>query len=1190
MKVIFQRGLVWGFFLRIIIANSLLVGNQLIASTFVLPTPPANFVIETVVTGVDIPVGMAFAPDNRIFIAEKFGQVRTWQNGQLLIDPFLNLGNEVNSAADRGLLGIAVHPQFPAQPYVYLLYNHDPAGVPADQGGARVARLERVTADASRNYNVAATGPGARVIILGNNSTRANLGNEDTNIDLLDVSCQTGPASAPSSYLEDCLPSDFTSHAVGALRFGADGKLYVGLGDASSSFDTDPRALRAQELDSLAGKLLRIDPITGAGLPDNPFYNGNANSNRSKVLNYGLRNPYRFTFDPATGAPVMGDVGWDSYEELNIGRGKNFGWPCYEGSTTGSAQQAKYSIDPNTSARCQQLYNQGLNAVQAPAFSYSVLPGGAAIGAGVFYTGTAYPAQYQNKLFFFDYSRKWIKTLQLSGTTFSNLADFADNVEGIVDMQLGPDGNLHYVYIDGTPNGEVRRIRYVSGNTPPTAQASANRSAGALPLAVQFSSVGSFDPENQALSYVWDFGTGVTSTLANPAYTYTVAGNYVARLTVRDPLGATGSATLNIAAGNNRPVVTITTPISGTLYRVGDVMNVAASASDVENGNVSANIRWQIKLHHADHVHFDTYVLPNGASGSFTIVEHGDNTYLEICATAPDNSGLLSDERCVIARPVAATPTPTPQANVCVSNLLNNAGFESGLSGWNRWDTHSSNSSDAHSGSSALQIAGGAGGLSQHLAGSAGQSYTLKTWAKLSGASSGVALGINFYNSAWQLLNRVSTDTNNSAYTQFTTQATAPANTAIVEVYIWKSAAGTLAVDDACLTGATGPTATLPPTPTATLAPTLTPTPNPQTPTPTPTAGAGVCSANQLGNGGFEADFANWNRWDANSAITNQTHTGLKAARLGTGAGGLGQVRPASAGQNLTLQWWAQRSADAGGASGGLNFYDAQWNLLDRKIANINGSAYVAYAVQGVAPANTANVEAWFYKSANGSADADDFCLTLGGGATPTPTPTTVGPSPTPTPTPPVGVCSNNLVINPGFESQLSGWSRWDTASSIDPDAHIGAAALRLGTAQGGLGQHLVASAGQTFTLQAWSKQASMSSNPSIGLSFFDAQWAQLGNAVTAAVPATSYQPYTVQATAPANTAFVMIWAYKSAGGYQYMDDVCLTRAGGAGAVAQGAGFMRLLGDDVMTGRFEWQPLAEAPAGPRQVVFLPMLR
>jgi len=139
-------------------------------------------------------------------------------------------------------------------------------------------------------------------------------------------SCNDFPIGA------DCIPSDSASHSVGNIRFAPDGTLFVTTGDGARFDDVDPDALRAQNLDSLAGKVMRITRL-GQGVPSNPFWNGAAGANRSKVWAYGLRNPYRFNLRPGTGTPYLGDVGWASYEEINVASaGANLGWPCFEGS------------------------------------------------------------------------------------------------------------------------------------------------------------------------------------------------------------------------------------------------------------------------------------------------------------------------------------------------------------------------------------------------------------------------------------------------------------------------------------------------------------------------------------------------------------------------------------------------------------------------------------------------------------------------------------------------------------------------------------------------------------------------------------------------------------------------------------------------------------------------------------------
>jgi glucose/arabinose dehydrogenase len=528
-----------------------------------------------------------------------------------------------------------------------LLYSHDPPGVVPDDTGARVSQLLRVTADAA-NPNVAATGPDSRVILLGTNSTLANSGNTSYINDGENVACGRGP-----DYVRDCLPADYDTHSIGTVTFGADGMLYVGNGDASSFTYTDARALRALDLDSMAGKIFRIDPLTGRGLSDNPFYNGDPDANRSKVLNLGLRNPFRFTLHPETNELYIGDVGWNSWEEINVGRGRNFGWPCYEGNHEGSAQQGQYANDGGTAQRCHQLYDEGLSAVQAPAYAYNHGgAGGASANAGALYTGTNYPEQYRGALFIADYNRDWIKYLTFDDAGRATVNDFGEDVAGLggpAQLIAGPDSNLYYVVLGMT--NEVRRIRYVNAaNQPPVANLTATPTSGGAPLAVRFSSEGSFDPDAQALSFAWDFGNGATSEQANPTYLYTTPGTFTARLTVTDPAGAAATAEIEIIVGNHRPVVGITSPASGTRYNTGAAISFSGTASDIEDGDLSASIQWKALLHHNEHVHFDFFTF-TGARGTFIIPDHGDGTYYELCATVNDSTGAAAATQCIELRP-----------------------------------------------------------------------------------------------------------------------------------------------------------------------------------------------------------------------------------------------------------------------------------------------------------------------------------------------------------------------------------------------------------------------------------------------------------------------------------------------------------------------------------------------------------
>src|SRR5262249_50202594 len=142
----------------------------------------------------------------------------------------------------------------------------------------------------------------------------------------------------------------------------------------------DVIALRAQDVDSINGKLLRIDPATGNGLPDNPFYAGPTDI-PSKVWCYGFRNPFRFTILPGTSDVFVGDVGWDDWEELDVAaRGGNYGWPCHEGPFI----QPRYDAAFPSSCTAGSI---------PPAWTYDHEAGGAAISAVGFLAGANYPPE-----------------------------------------------------------------------------------------------------------------------------------------------------------------------------------------------------------------------------------------------------------------------------------------------------------------------------------------------------------------------------------------------------------------------------------------------------------------------------------------------------------------------------------------------------------------------------------------------------------------------------------------------------------------------------------------------------------------------------------------------------------------------------------------------------------------------------
>ena len=261
----------------------------------------SGFVEDILLSDLPPTTSRAFGPEGRIYLALKDGIVRVAQDGKLLPTPFIDISAITNRRTDRGLGGIALDPQFPTRPYVYLFFTYDPPELLADDTAPRVSRLVRVQADAAINYNVALSG--TIETILGRNSIAANVAPllaQGATILPEPASCMTG-LTMSGTPVEDCLPSDEVSHSAGSLIFGTDGYLYASHGDASSYSGATKTSLRSQMLESTAGKVLRIDPNTGYGVPGNPFYDpAKPSSSRSKVWSYGMRNPFRITLNPST--------------------------------------------------------------------------------------------------------------------------------------------------------------------------------------------------------------------------------------------------------------------------------------------------------------------------------------------------------------------------------------------------------------------------------------------------------------------------------------------------------------------------------------------------------------------------------------------------------------------------------------------------------------------------------------------------------------------------------------------------------------------------------------------------------------------------------------------------------------------------------------------------------------------------
>ena len=319
------------------------------------PTSPpltSDYVVseQVVVSGLKEPIAFEFAPHDSslMYIAEKQGVIKVFDAETGETSTFIDIRPEVNNIQDRGLMDIALHPDFGkpgGQNYVYAFYVVDPPqtvgnadpDAAQDGGGNRFAYLVRYTADPTTGYKTAIAG--SEEILLGGAGQKlediSGAGEVDSTDDFDQP--ESGFNAETGKYVDDYIKVDSRSHAGGSLAFGADGKLYVSIGDGTSFNATDPRTASVQNINSLSGKVLRIDPITGMGLDDNPFVKSgdDLSTNRSKVYQLGLRNPFSIGF-AQDGRLFISNTGWNSWEEIESGHaGANFGWPYFEGGDNG---------------------------------------------------------------------------------------------------------------------------------------------------------------------------------------------------------------------------------------------------------------------------------------------------------------------------------------------------------------------------------------------------------------------------------------------------------------------------------------------------------------------------------------------------------------------------------------------------------------------------------------------------------------------------------------------------------------------------------------------------------------------------------------------------------------------------------------------------------------------------------------
>ncbi len=698
---------------------------------------PDGFTNELVVGDFAAAVGVRFAADGRALVWEKSGRVWTVTDGVRDANALLDISDEIANYGDYGLVGLAMDPAFLTNGHFYLLYAVDHYHLTEfgdaeyeptenDYFRATIARLTRYTADPATNFHTVL--PSSRTVLIG-----------------------SGPTTG--------IPLMAQSHGPGSLVFGRDGTLLISCGDGASSQVVDTGgdsqgtytvqglaegilrakenigAYRAQLIDSMCGKILRVDPATGNGLPSNPFYDaGNPAAAKSRVWALGFRQPYRMTVKPNTGSTdaslgdpgtiYIGDVGWAVWEELSVvtAGGQNFGWPIYEGLEThpqyslvspanpdapnplgcatyfgfddlliqdtldptpsfpnpcdGAQQvpstipqfvhrrpilewnheivQSRYGAYDGTSATAELLGVAGAS-VQGTAFSGSCSTGGS------WYTGTLYPAEYQNHYYHGDFVESWIRRVSVdSEDRATEVLSFVD-AQNVVSITENPvDGMLYFI----SYTNELRRVAYAPcGNQPPVAVIDVDSFFGVSPLSVQFGAADSFDADAEPLVYSWDFGDGTTSTLSAPSHTFTAAPGTPTRfdvaLTVTDPFGASHTTTQLISVNNTPPTVTITSPLDGELYSVTGDMVFACNAivDDAEHDASELTCQWQTFLHHDTHNHPEAIDTECSTTTTTSPVGCGGEVYFfRVMLTVTDAAGLSTTQEVTLLPDCSESP------------------------------------------------------------------------------------------------------------------------------------------------------------------------------------------------------------------------------------------------------------------------------------------------------------------------------------------------------------------------------------------------------------------------------------------------------------------------------------------------------------------------------------------------------